>query len=45
MTRLKVRKRWLLLVAVAVVSIVAIIAPEYAENLARAFMLILGVSF
>lgn len=44
MTKLKRYKLHLLLVAAVVVAIVALIKPEYAEDVARAFMLLIGVA-
>lgn len=38
---LKIKKH-LILVSILIVGIVALIAPEYAENVARAFMLIIA---
>lgn len=38
---LKYKKR-LIILAVLIIGIVALIAPEYAENVARAFMLIIA---
>ena len=35
-------KLYFILVALVIVGIVALIAPEYAENVARAFMLIIA---
>lgn len=35
-------KKCLIMVAILVVGIVALVAPEYAENVARAFMLIIA---
>lgn len=43
--RLKKVKMYLILVAVAVLSAVSFFKPEYAENVARAFMLLLEVGF
>ena len=40
---LKSKKLWVIAVAVIVLSIVSILTPEYAENLARGFMLLIGV--
>ena len=36
-------KKYLILLAALTIGIVALIAPEYTENVARAFMLIIGV--
>lgn len=36
-------KKILILLAVLIIGIVALITPEYTENVARAFMLIIGV--
>ena len=35
-------KLYFILVALAIVGIVALVAPEYVENVARAFMLIIA---
>lgn len=35
-------KLYFILVALVIVGIVALVAPEYAENVARAFMLIIA---
>lgn len=42
MKKLLKNKKYLIILAVLVVGIVALIAPEYAENVARAFMLIIA---
>ena len=42
MKRILRHKKYLILIAIIVVCIVALIAPEYAENVARAFMLIIA---
>lgn len=45
MAKLKKYKLYLLLLAASVVAIIALIKPESAENVARAFILLLGVGF
>lgn len=45
MKKLKRYKFKLFAVAAVVVAIVALIKPEYAENVARAFLLLFGVGF
>lgn len=35
-------KKYLIILAILIVGIVALVAPEYAENVARAFMLIIA---
>lgn len=41
MKKIKKYKLWLILIAVAVCAAVSFLKPEYAENVARAFMLII----
>lgn len=43
MKRILKSKRYLIITAIAVVAIVAFVNPEYAENVARAFALLIGV--
>lgn len=43
MTKRKKLKYLLILFAFIVIAIVSVFYPEYAENVARAFMLILGI--
>ena len=40
---LKSKKTLVIAIAVIILSIVSILAPEYAENVARGFMLLIGV--
>ena len=42
MKKIKKFKYYLILIAIVVLGIVAFVAPEYAENVARAFMLIIA---
>lgn len=42
MKKILKNKKYLIILAVLVVGIVALAAPEYAENVARAFMLIIA---
>ena len=43
MKKILKNKKYLIILAILIVGIVALIAPEYTENVARAFMLIIGV--
>ncbi len=36
------KKRWLIIAAAVIVAAVSLFKPEYAENVARAFMLIIA---
>lgn len=38
----KISKKYLIILAILIVGIVSLVAPEYAENVARAFMLIIA---
>ena len=42
MKKILKNKKYMIILAVLIVGIVAIVAPEYAENVARAFMLIIA---
>lgn len=43
MTNRRKLKYLLILLAFAIIALVSVLCPEYAENVARAFMLILGI--
>lgn len=42
MKKILKNKKYLIILAILIVGIVALVAPEYAENVARAFMLIIA---
>lgn len=42
MIKRKKYKRKMFLLAIVIVAIVAVVKPEYAENAARAFLLLIG---
>lgn len=42
MAKLRKYKRWIIFIAVLVLAVVSVIKPEYAENVSRAFMLIIA---
>lgn len=42
MKKILKNKKYLIITAILIVGIVALVAPEYAENVARAFMLIIA---
>lgn len=42
MAKLRKYKRWIIFIAVLVLAVVSVIKPEYAENVSRAFMIIIA---
>lgn len=42
MKKILKNKKYMIILAILIVGIVALVAPEYAENVARAFMLIIA---
>ena len=42
MKKILKNEKYLIILAILIVGIVALVAPEYAENVARAFMLIIA---